>query len=120
MKEESIDEKDLKSFYFMIINHIKEINKKPVFAIRLRNILRQNSNDVSQLPPDMFVDLGRMTTEITEIGGINLAFLHDLQKNWLDGLVAASKTATEGQVEIVMETMKSLTKVLLGLPNLQE
>ena len=38
MNEESIDEKDLKSFYFIILNHIKEINKKPVFAIRLRNI----------------------------------------------------------------------------------
>jgi hypothetical protein len=38
MNEESIDEKDLKSFYFIILNHIKEINNKPVFAIRLRNI----------------------------------------------------------------------------------
>lgn len=104
----------------MIINNIKLINKNPVFAIRLRTVLRENSNDVSQLTPDMFTDLSRMTADITDIGMINLAFLKDLQKNWLEGLVTASKTAAEGQVDLVMETMKSATKTLLGLPNLQE
>lgn len=104
----------------MIINNIKLINKNPVFAIRLRTTLRENSNDVSQLTPDMLTDLSKMTAEITDIGMINLAFLKDMQTNWLEGLVAASKTAAEGQVDLVMETMKTATKVLLGLPNLQE
>jgi hypothetical protein len=66
----------------------------------------------------MFVDLGKMTTEITEIGGINLKFLQGLQKNWLDGLVSASNKATAGQVKSVIESMKNLTKVLIGLPTL--
>lgn len=88
--------------------------------MRLKTVLRQNGNDVSVLPPDMMSDLAHMTTTAVEKGLINVAFIKDLQKTWLDGLVLASKTATQENVQAVMQTLKNSAKTLVGLPNIME
>lgn len=82
--------------------------------------MRQNGNDVSALQSDMMVDLARMTHIVVEKGLINVAFIKDLQQKWLDGLVTASRSATQDQVTTVMNTLKESAKVLIGLPNIME
>jgi len=68
----------------------------------------------------MIAELERMTHMIVEKGLINISFIKDLQGSWLDGLVIASKTATQDQVTAVMDTLKDSAKILLGLPNIME
>lgn len=104
----------------MLINNVEYVNKFPVFMIRMKNELRKVSNDVTQLPLDMFSDLSRITAMISEKGLVNTLFLNDIQSNWLAGLVSSIKTASESQVENCIESVKQASKVLLGLPNVME